>query len=57
MEVRTALHDAIRAKATAAVEEITGRPVVAYLTDQDHESDLSIIAFVFAAPRAPWHAS
>lgn len=56
MEVRTALHDAIRTQATAAVEEITGRPVVAYLTDQHREPDLAIIAFVFAAPQPPSHA-
>lgn len=53
MEVRTALHDGIQAQATAAVEEITGRPVVAYLTAQQQEPDLAIIAFVFASPTAP----
>jgi len=53
MEVRTALHDGIQAQATAAVEEITGRLVVAYLTAQQQEPDLAIIAFVFASPTAP----
>ena len=53
MEVRAALHDGIQAQATAAVEEITGRPVVAYLTAQQQEPDLAIIAFVFASPTAP----
>ena len=53
MEVRTALHEGIRAQATAVVEEITGLPVVAYLTAQQEEPDVSIIAFVFAPPAAP----
>lgn len=56
LQVRTVLHEGIRAEATAAVEEITGRPVVAYLTDQHHEPDLAIIAFVFAAPQPGGHA-
>ena len=56
MEVRAALHDVIRAEATAAVEEITGRRVVAYLTDQEHEPDVAIIAFVLWSPQphGPW---
>lgn len=53
MEVREALHGGIRSQATAAVEEITGRPVAAYFTAQQHEPDLAIIAFVFASPTAP----
>lgn len=53
MEVRTALHDGIRGQATRAVEEITGRPVVAYLTAQEPEPDLAIIAFVFESTAAP----
>jgi len=53
MEVRTALHEGIRAQATAVVEEITGLPVVAYLTAQQEEPDVAMIAFVFAPPGAP----
>ena len=45
------LFQELRADAVAAVEGITGRQVAAYLTDQQHDPDLAMIAFVFG-PRA-----
>ena len=51
IEVRNSLCQAMRTDAIAAVEAITGRQVAAYLTDQQHDSDLAMIAFVFG-PRA-----
>jgi hypothetical protein len=44
---RTALHDGMRAQAVAAVENITGRQVTAYLTAHEVDPDLAIIAFHF----------
>jgi uncharacterized protein YbcI len=44
-QFRTALHEGMRAEAVAAVEHITGRHVVAYLTAQQHDADLAVFAF------------
>ncbi len=52
-EVRTVLHAGLRPEANAAVEAITGRSVIAYLTDEHDEPDVAIVAFVFASPQ--WH--
>ena len=46
-QLRTALHDGMRAEAVAAVEQITGRHVAAYLTAHRDDPDLAIIAFHF----------
>ena len=46
-QLRTALHDGMRAEAVAAVEQITGRQVAAYLTAHQDDPDLAIIAFHF----------
>ena len=46
-QFRTALHDGMRAEAVEAVEEITGRQVTAYLTAQEYDRDLGVIAFHF----------
>ncbi len=43
---RDVLHAAIRDEAIAAVEEISGRRVVAYLSSQNTEPDHGLIAFV-----------
>lgn len=51
LEVRNSMYQAMRSEAVAAVEAIAGRQVVAYLTDQQHDPDLAMIAFVFG-PRA-----
>ena len=48
---RSAIHEAIREDATAAVEEITGQRVLAYLSDQQTHPDHALIAFVLE-PRA-----
>lgn len=45
---RSALHDGMRADAVTAVEEITGRQVVAYLTAHEHDPDRTVIAFHFS---------
>ena len=50
MPLRSALHEGIRAEAVAAVEEITGRHVVAYLAAQEDDPDVAIIAFYFHPP-------
>jgi uncharacterized protein YbcI len=47
MQLRAAVYQGMRAEAVAAVEAITGRPVVAYLTDHQHGPDLAVIVFVF----------
>jgi uncharacterized protein YbcI len=44
-QLRTALHDGMRAEAVAAVERVTGRQVAAYLTAHQHDPDLAILAF------------
>jgi uncharacterized protein YbcI len=46
-QLRTALHDGMRAEAIAAVEQVTGRRVAAYLTAHQHDPDVAIIAFHF----------
>ena len=43
---RDVLHAAIRDEATAAVEEISGRRVTAYLHSQEADPDHALIAFV-----------
>lgn len=48
----TAVYQGMRADAIAAVEAITGRHVVAYLTDHQPEPDLAVMVFVFG-PSAP----
>lgn len=46
MRGRHALHLALRDEATAVVEEVTGKRVIAYLADQHHDPDIAVIAFV-----------
>jgi uncharacterized protein YbcI len=46
-QLRTALHEGMRAEAVAAVERVTGRRVAAYLTAHQHDPDLAILAFHF----------
>ena len=48
-QARAALHRAIQDEATAVVERVTGRRVIAYLSDQQCAPDIAVIAFVFAA--------
>ena len=50
-QLRTALRHSMRAEAVAAVEDITSRPVVAYLTDHQPDPDLAIIAFHLGTAR------
>lgn len=47
---RAAIHDGMRAEATAIVEELTDRHVSAYLTDQGHDPDLAVLVFFLAPP-------
>ena len=49
-QFRAALHAGMRDEAIAAVEAITGRQVAAYLTNQQHDPDLAVIAFHLGAP-------
>jgi uncharacterized protein YbcI len=49
IEVRRALHEGMREDATALVEELTGRKVIAYLTDQALSPDLASLTFVLAS--------
>lgn len=49
LEVRRALHEGMRDDATALVEELTGRKVIAYLTDQELFPDLASLTFAFAS--------
>jgi uncharacterized protein YbcI len=48
---RSVLYDLIRDDATAIVEELTGRKVVAYLTAQHDEPDIAILVFYLDARR------
>lgn len=45
---RKAFQDAIRIEATAMVEEITGRSVVAFLSDNHIDPDVAVEAFMLA---------
>ena len=45
-QFRSALNDGMRAEAVAAVEEVTGRQVAAYLTAHE-PPDMAVIAFHF----------
>ena len=49
LETRRALHEGMRDDATALVEELTGRKVIAYLTDQELFPDLASVTFVLAS--------
>ena len=46
MRTRVALYEAIRDEASAVIEAITDHRVVDYVTEQDHEPDLTVMAFV-----------
>ena len=46
-QLRTALHDGMRAEAVEAIERITRRQVAAYLTAHQHDPAVAIIAFHF----------
>ena len=50
---RAALYEVMRADAMLAVEEITGRPVAAYMTGQHHDPDMAVAVFVFAPDNRP----
>ena len=50
MLTRAALHEAIRADTTSAVEDITGRFVSAYFSDQQVSPEVAIIVFLFEFP-------
>jgi uncharacterized protein YbcI len=55
-EVRTmrdTFHRSMRDEAVQAVEEITERTVIAYLTDLDTEADIGVITFVLKPHPAP----
>ena len=43
---RSVVHNEMREEATAIVEAVTGRRVVAYMADQAHDPDIALIAFV-----------
>ena len=47
MRLRATLHDGIRAEAVETVERVTGRRVAAYLSAQECEPDVAILAFYF----------
>ncbi len=47
---RDTIHQCMRAEAAAIVEDCTSRHVVAYLTDQEHDPDLTVFVFYLAAP-------
>ena len=49
-QVRRATHGGMHPEATAIVEELTQRRVVAYLTAQDDDPDLAILIFYLARP-------
>jgi len=51
--VRRELHAGLHPEATAIVEELTQRQVVAYLTAQEHEPDLAVLIFYLAGPQPP----
>jgi uncharacterized protein YbcI len=52
LRTRALLRNGIRAEATSIIEELTQRPVTAYLTAQHHEPDLALLIFYLApAPR------
>ena len=46
-QFRTALHEGMRPEAVAAVEQITGRRVAAYLTAHQQDPSVAVIAFHF----------
>ena len=43
---RDVLYEAIRGAATAVVEEVTGKRVVAFLAAQHHDPDIAVLTFV-----------
>lgn len=49
-QVRRATHEGMHPEATAIVEVLTQRRVVAYLTAQDDDPDLAILIFYLAPP-------
>jgi uncharacterized protein YbcI len=49
IESRAALHHGMRREAIAAVEEVTGREVAAYLTDHDLEPNVAVVVFALAS--------
>jgi len=49
LEIRRALHEGMRDDAAALVEELTGRKVIAYLTDQEVCPDLASLTFALAS--------
>lgn len=51
--VRRELHAGLHQEATAIVEELTQRQVVAYLTAEEHEPDLAVLIFYLARPQPP----
>lgn len=44
-QARAGLHEGMRDEAISIVEAATGRRVIAYLTDQNHDPDIALIAF------------
>ena len=48
---RTAFQDALSAEFRGAVEEITGRAVIAFFSQVHHDPDMGIEAFVLAQPK------
>ena len=50
MRTRVAVYEAIRDEASAAIEAITEHRVVAYLTEQELEPDLTVMSFVLQPP-------
>ena len=49
---RAALGEGIRREATAAVEQITGRRIVAYFTGHDPQANAGVVVFIFDRPTA-----
>ena len=47
---RAALGEDIRSEATTAVEEITGRRIVAYFTGHDPAANAAVVVFIFDRP-------
>ncbi|WP_354701576.1 hypothetical protein DSM112329_01896 [Paraconexibacter sp. AEG42_29] len=48
--IRHAVHDVLKPVWSAAVEQIVGRPVVAFLSAQHAEPDITIVNFVLGRP-------
>ena len=50
LSARAALSENMRREAIASVEQITGREVLAFLSDHEPQSNVAVFAFVYASP-------